>query len=251
MVHPDILAAVQRTGAELLRRFEQREVVVRPKGTELGSEFIVSDADTFSEQQLLQAIRASYPEDGVRAEEGSSHDGTSQSVWHVDPLDGTMNFSRGIPLWGLSLGRATAGMPDIGVIYLPALGLLFVAESGRGATCNSQSVNVSSRPLQQSMYCGGGFGGGKSYLQQGIALHVQATRVVESSAHELCLIARGDAEIYALRNVPHDVVAGAVIVQEAGGTVTDWQGVPYTTEAKDILVTNGVVHQEILELLKG
>jgi myo-inositol-1(or 4)-monophosphatase len=251
VIEPGLIEAVRRTGAELLRRYELGEAIQSLKGEGLGAVNVVTDADIFSEAQLVAAIRQYYPLDGIEAEEGSSFSGASESVWHLDPLDGTVNFTRSIPLWGISVGRATNGVPDIGIVYLPALGLLFVGEKGLGATCNSQPLKVSSRSLGESLYCAGGFGEGRSFLYEKLALSVRATRVIESSCHELSLIARGNAEVYALRNVPHDVVAGALLVTEAGGKVTDFKGEEYTTSATDVLITNGVIHQSVLAILRG
>jgi myo-inositol-1(or 4)-monophosphatase len=251
MVHPDLLSAVQRTGAELLRRFELREMQIKKKGSGTGAVTMVTDADLFSEAQLVNAIRSCYPDDTLMGEEGSKHKGKSGSVWHIDPIDGTSNFVHGIPTWGISLGRATKGLPDIGVIYLPALGQLYVAEKGRGATCNSQSIHVSERKLKDALYWAAGYGKGKAHFSETLALSVRVTKMIDSSAFELCHIASGQSEIYELHNVPHDVVAGIVIVTEAGGKVTDRQGKPYTTASKTVVATNGVVHAAVLKLLKA
>ena len=124
------------------------------------------------------------------------------------------------------------------------------AEKNKGAFANNKKIKVSDRELKKSLYYSGGYFKGKFGLEKSISDKVGVVKVIDASSYEFAQIAMGDAEIYYLTNVPHDVVAGVCIVREAGGKVSDGAGKSWSTNSKEILVTNGKVHKEVLGLLK-
>jgi myo-inositol-1(or 4)-monophosphatase len=252
MIHPELIAAVQEAGAVLRQFYSERStLVIQIKNGESGAASYVTQADTLAEKIIFTALQRLYPHDAIKGEEGSNQKGVTGSMWHIDPLDGTSNFARGIPLFGVQVGRATHGVPDIGIIYFPLTDELFLAEKGKGATCNGEPLHVSTRPLTDALYWCEGYGSGKFHFNEQLMHSVRLSKMISCSSFALALIARGDAEIYCLRNEPHDVVPGVVLITEAGGRVTDASGAPYTTAAATILATNGDVHDAVLGLLRS
>jgi myo-inositol-1(or 4)-monophosphatase len=250
MISEELLTAVKRAGDVLVQYFEHREnLQVQQKSASVTD--VVTQADVASEKILFEAIRRAYPQDSIQGEEGSSHYG-SAAVWHIDPLDGTSNFVRGVPLFAISVGRSVRGVPDMGIIYLPTVHKLFVARKGVGATCNGKPLHVSNKTIDRATLFTAIYKHDERYHHpENLLRAVGSLRSFGSSAWELALIASGDAEIYCLRNVPHDVVAGIVLVEEAGGKVTDKEGNAYRTDCEYVVVTNGMTHDAVLGCLAG
>ena len=165
------------------------------------------------------------------------------------PLDGTSNFVRNIPLFGASIGIVRNGQPVCGVLYFPAIDLLVEAETGGGAFANGKKITVSKRPLAQALYYSGGKFKGAFQLNNNIAAACGLLKVIDASSYEFAQIAMGDAEIYFLVNIPHDVVAGICIVREAGGVVTDEKGKEWQLTSKEILATTATLHRELVAIL--
>src|SRR3989344_6175013 len=211
---------------------------------------IVTQADLESEKKIVEILKESFPKHNIFSEELIRENNGSEYTWYIDPLDGTSNFTRNIPLFGISIGLIKNNQSVLGVLYFPALNLLLNAEKNKGAFANNRKIKVSDRELKKSLYYSGGYFKGKFGLEKSISDKVGVVKVIDASSYEFAQIAMGDAEIYYLTNVPHDVVAGVCIVREAGGKVSDGAGKSWSTNSKEILVTNGKVHKEVLGLLK-
>lgn len=214
---------------------------------------MVTKADRESEDTIVSLIKSHFPEHGIYGEEGTDYQPDAEYIWYIDPLDGTSNFVRNIPLFGVSVGIVRNGKPVCGVLYFPAIGLLVEAEEGGGTYANGKQVYVSKRPLAQALYYSGGkFGGkfkGAFQLNTSIASACGLLKVIDASSYEFAQIAMGDAEIYFLANMPHDVAAGICIVREAGGIVTDGKGGEWHLDSEEILATTSILHNEIISLL--
>jgi myo-inositol-1(or 4)-monophosphatase len=206
-------------------------------------------ADEESEAFIVSGIKKAFPEHGVFAEENVSENLDREFVWYVDPLDGTANFSRHMPMFAVSVGVVHNGEPVVGVIHFPVLGLTLRASKGDGATANGKPIHVSNRPLDESLYCAGGIWRGQIYIVRSIMQAAPSINIFTSSSFDLSQIAMGNAEIYFLDNVPHDVVAGICIVREAGGRVSDGYGQPWSLKSKHVLITNERIHKEVESLL--
>lgn len=211
---------------------------------------LVTEADYASELLIVRGLQKHFPSHGIFAEEKHRTQLDAEYVWYVDPLDGTSNFTRHIPLFGISIGLTYRKQSVFGVLHFPALRLTVWAEKGKGAFANGKRIHVSHRKLHESLYYGGGFYRGKLNVMRRVSNAAGFTKVISASSYELAQIAMSDAELYILRSVPHDVVAGVAIVEEAGGKVTDRYGKPWTTDAKTIVVSNGVIHRAALRLLQ-
>jgi myo-inositol-1(or 4)-monophosphatase len=192
-----------------------------------GPQDFITSADGAVETLIAARLGAAFPEDGLLAEEGAERAGSSGGLWVVDPIDGTANFASGRPDWCVSIGLLDDGRPEIGVIYQPALDLLFAARRGAGATCNRAPIAVADRPLARATI-------GLDYSSRvPIADHVaQIAAVVTagadyrrngSAAVSLTQVADGRLDGFAEDHLnAWDVVAGMVLVTEAGGWCSDF-----------------------------
>jgi myo-inositol-1(or 4)-monophosphatase len=241
--------AAQEAGKILMAHFGQK-IEIRWKEGHHGAVSIVTEADLKSEAKIISILTQEFPEFGIYGEESGGHNMEADYVWYVDPLDGTNNFSRNIPLFGVSIGLVHRGQPVVGVLYFPTINLMLAAEEGGGCFANDKKVQVSTRPLASSLY----YSGGKFHNQMQINLNLARAcgliKMIDASSYELAQIAMGDAEIYHLANVPHDVAAGVCLIREAGGMVTEENGAPWNINSKTILATNGLIHKDVIEVLK-
>lgn len=211
---------------------------------------IVTKTDVECEEVIVNILSKTFPSHNIFGEEKTDIKKNSPYTWYIDPIDGTSNFSRNIPLFGMSIGLTENDEPILGVLYFPMLDLLLYAEKGRGSFANNEKISVSKRPLNQSLYYAGSYYKKKLRLNRSVSDKVGILKMISCSSFALAQIAMGDAEIYLLTSIPHDVVAGVVIVEEAGGKVTDFEGNPWTIHSKNILVTNKNIHEEVVELIK-
>jgi myo-inositol-1(or 4)-monophosphatase len=248
------LDAAQQAGKTLLRYYGTSiETMYKTEHKDVGS--IVSVADLASQKEIVGRIRAAYPSHGIYGEEGDEQQTGAVDQWYVDPLDGTSNYLRNIPLWGISIGYLRNGIPEVGVLHFPALEMTVYATNGEGAwllkdeTC--RRLSVSKRAIGESLYYAGGKFKGASQIEPAITQQCGLVKIIDASSYELAQIAMGDAELYVLTSVPHDVAAGVVIVQEAGGKVTDGSGMPWSLDSKRIIASNGVIHADVVSILEG
>ncbi len=242
--------AVLKAG-NVLQSYYGRNYLIMYKDERFDGGSIVTEADIASEKKLVEVISASFPYHNICAEEGTIKSNGSSYTWYIDPLDGTSNFSRNIPLFGISIGLAENGKPILGVLYFPALDLLVHAEKGNGAFANGKRIHVSDRELKKSLYYSGGQYKGSLQIVKSVADGVGLVKIIDASSYEFAQIAMGDAELYILNNVPHDVAAGVVIVREAGGKITDYDGREWSFDSKKIVASNGVIHSDVIGLLKN
>ncbi|MGM0453525.1 MAG: inositol monophosphatase family protein [Thermodesulfobacteriota bacterium] len=223
-----------------------------------GPEDLVTTADWASERQILDTIRSHYGDHGILAEEsGDLKNKSSRYQWIVDPLDGTTNFAHQLPIFSVSIAFAEAGQILVGVVLNPMTGELFTAIKGRGAARNGQAMSPSAcGDLSESLLVTGFPYDVKSdmapYMQR-FSRCLQAAvgvRRLGSAALDLCFVACGRFEGFWEENLkPWDTAAGALIAEEAGGRVTDFAGNGYTVEKKQILATNGHIHDPLRAIL--
>ena len=239
--------AATEAGKILLNHYGK--VSVEFKDDAFSASSVVTIADRESENLIVDIIKNKFPNHGIYAEETHQENLDAEYVWYIDPLDGTSNFTRNIPLFGISIGVIKNGQPVCGVLYFPVLNLLVEAEEGMGTLVNGERSRVSSRPLNQALYYSAGKHDGVVQIHDGITNACGMVKIIDSSSYEFAQIAMGDAEVYYFKNVPHDVVAGICIVNEAGGKVSDSQGNKWSLSSKDILVAPSSLHSELLSIL--
>ncbi len=218
----------------------------------------VTRADRMAEELIVKRLRGAFPDHGILAEEGTHSPGPYR--WIIDPLDGTTNFVYGIPWFAVSIGLEHAGQIICGVVYHPALDELFIAERGRGARIEN---GHSSKPLQVSdvtrvmdalVATGLPFDvreTGRNAAQ--IARLAQVAielRIMGAAAIHLAYVAAGRIAAFWEPGLnPWDIAAGSLLVEEAGGRVTDMTGAPYHLSCSDVLATNGRIHDEMVAVL--
>ena len=248
-------AQIARDAGAILRdRFGQPHDV-RFKGTI----DIVTEADRAAEDLIAARIRAMCPEHDLLCEEGSVGESSGSPYrWVVDPLDGTTNFAHGFPTFAVSIALEEAGVPILGVVYDPLRDELFVAQRGGGATLNGDPIHVSSINFLIASILVTGFSYDierrerQAEIWRDFLTRVQAIRQTGSAALNLCYIAAGRLDGYWERSIsPWDVAAGALMVTEAGGIVTDMRGKTFRSDDRQILASNGMLHRDLLSVIAG
>ena len=233
----------------------REEYALPPNIQYKGDVDLVTQADRRSEQAIVARLSKLFPEHTIAAEEGTGHERSSEFRWHVDPLDGTTNFAHKYPCFAVSIALAQHGTILAGVVYNPIYDELFAAARGEGATLNGKKISVSKIPtLSTSLLCTG-FPVHKRRAIPNInyyydfTLRSHGVRRDGSAALDLACVAAGRFDgFWEFGLKPWDTAAGVLLVQEAGGNVSDFAGNPYALGGPVILATNSLIHQEMREI---
>jgi myo-inositol-1(or 4)-monophosphatase len=220
---------------------------------------LVSEADRLSEQLLLGYIRQHFPADTIVSEESGELAGDTDRLWYIDPLDGTVNYVHGIPIFSVSIAYAEGGELILGVVYDPSRSEMFSAEHGKGAFLNDQTIHPSSATDLDHALLVTGFpydirtnpnNNLDNYAH--FALNSQGVRRLGSAALDLCYVACGRFDgFWELELKAWDIAAGALVAQEAGAIVTRTSGMPdILTTPQSILAANPVIHPLMLHRLR-
>lgn len=218
---------------------------------------IQAEADLRSEAVIIRKIKEVFPSHSIFAEESGEEIHESEFLWAIDPLDGTINYERGIEEFCISIALSQNNQTILAVIYHPVLQQLYVAEKGKGAYLNGQKLEVSNEAVLANCLVATD---NTSHLEDRrknfsllveIADEVRQIRVFGSAALHLVRVAKGQLDFYFKLRYNHwDFAAAALIVQEAGGVVTDVHGQPLTRNSKSILAASGAIHSQAMALLK-
>jgi len=219
---------------------------------------IVTEADTESEKIIVATIRERFPEHAILGEEAGLQAGSSEFRWIIDPLDGTVNFAHQVPIFCISIALAREEELLVGIVLNPVNGELFSALQNGGARLNDHPIRVSEIPTVADSLLVTGFPYNLQEVFEPVIVRyarclqkARGMRRLGSAALDLCYVACGRFDGFWEQNLkPWDTAAGSLIVTEAGGQVTTFSGRPFTLSCKEILATNGRVHQEMLELLE-
>jgi myo-inositol-1(or 4)-monophosphatase len=252
-----MVGAAQAAGRRLLQDFADLSALEIKLKKGPGDPFTV--ADTRAEETVRKLLKAAYPAYGFLGEEGGLMPGEDpEHVWVVDPLDGTMNFLRGVPLWAVNIALARAGEVVAGVTYIPPLGEMFWAEAGRGAFLNDEPIRVArTTRLEESVLAVGIPFAGKPRQEQFVheisqlTPHVASVRRLGAGAVDTAFVACGRFDAFWEQSVsPWDMAAGAILVREAGGVVTDTLGGPLDLMGGTCLNAAPGIHAALLEVLR-
>lgn len=216
---------------------------------------LVTQADRRAEQCIVARLGREFPEHGILAEEGGGHESRSRYRWYVDPLDGTTNFAHGYPCFAVSIGLAEDDRMIAGVVHNPVSKELFIAERGRGATRNGRKIRVSGIDRLARSLLVTGFPTHKRTQNPNIhyywdfTLKSHGVRRDGSAALDLAAVAAGRFEgFWEFGLKPWDTAAGVLLVEEAGGQVTDFDGQPYRLGGPVLLASNRLVHEEMQQV---
>ena len=244
---------VARDAGALLRERLGTRIEIGHKG----SINLVTDVDLASEKLIREAISTYYPRHEVLAEEGGLTESSSEYRWIVDPLDGTTNYAHGYPVFCVSIALERHGEVVAGVVYDPMREELFTAERGGGAALNNRPIRVSKIDdlTQGILSTGFPYDIKTSKLTNldhwaNFAMNAQALRRDGAAALDLCYVACGRYDgFWELNLSPWDTAAGALIVSEAGGRVTDFGGGAFSNYEPEIVASNGLIHGRMVEVL--
>ncbi len=247
------LAAACGAG-EILLKFWGKAHTIEKKG----AIDLVTEADVASEKAITRIIGATFPEHSIHAEESGVTRGMGVHRWIIDPLDGTTNYSHNLPEFSVSIAFAFKGQVVFGLVLNPVTGELFCATKGQGATLNGKPIHVSRVQSMDEALLATGFPYDLEPIRDSVMkrwerclVASQGIRRLGSAALDLCYVACGRFEGFWEQNLaPWDTAAGMVIAQEAGAAVSDFSNEPYSVEKKEILATNGLVHEALVALLR-
>jgi myo-inositol-1(or 4)-monophosphatase len=248
------LETLARQAGEILRAGHGRQHKVEYKGVIN----LVTEVDQRSEDYLIRNIRERFPSHSIVAEESGTLSGEASQVWYIDPLDGTVNFSHGLPFFCVSLAYEENGGMHLGVVYDPLLDECFSAERGVGAWLNGESIQVSkTNELDKSLLVTGFPYDIRTNPNNNLdhyanfSVRSQAVRRFGSAALELCYVANGRFDgFWEIRLSAWDVAAGGLIAQEAGARVTNLHGEgDYISAPQSIVAANHFIHPQMLSVL--
>ncbi|MCX6625683.1 MAG: inositol monophosphatase family protein [Acidobacteria bacterium] len=240
----------RESGALLANYFERRI------GYQLKGDYdLVTEADRASENLVIERLRNHFPSHSLIGEETGSHEGSSDYRWYVDPLDGTTNFAHGFPVFNVTLGLECAGELVCGVIYDPTRNEMFTAERGSGAYLNNRRIRVSQVKRLDDSLVATGFPSRRRhqsvnvYFYHQLAMASHGVRRAGAAAIDLAYVASGRLDAFWEFGLnPWDMAAGILMVEEAGGRISDMDGQPHHLRSPHLLADNAALHGEMLAI---
>jgi myo-inositol-1(or 4)-monophosphatase len=242
-------------GSRLKRQFGRVKTIQYKEGAATN---LVTNVDRDIENFIKGKIRKEFSEDSILAEESPAEDLLSGRKWIIDPLDGTTNFAHGLPIFCISIGIEIEGKVIAGAVYNPITEELFFARKGKGATLNGRKIRISTaKKLQQALLVTGFPYTVHSHPENSLPYfntlikHAQGIRRLGSAAIDLCYLAMGRFDgFFEVYLNPWDTAAGMLVLLEAGGTITDFEGRPYSIYQRELAASNGYIHSEMIRVLK-
>jgi myo-inositol-1(or 4)-monophosphatase len=255
MLKNTLLRAIEG-GAAILKQYFNGKFEISNKE---GINNLVTEADIAAEKAILDVIKNDFPDHFILSEEVGEIKMDSEYKWIIDPIDGTVNFAHGIPICCVSIGVEKAGKIILGAVYNPLVNELFVAEREKGATLNDKKIQVSTESdlLKACLVTGFPYtyldmpNGPLEIFSKLIRKGVPVRRL-GSAAIDLCWVAAGRFDgFYEHKLQAWDTAAGFLMVEEAGGTITDFNGTYYSPYQPHLVATNGKIHASLLNCING
>lgn len=252
---PQIIEVCHQTGkwiAQARRSFSVQDIEVKERNS------LVSYVDRTAEEKLIETVHKLLPDAGFLAEEGTSIKHNPELQWIIDPLDGTTNFIHDVPMYAISIGLEYEGKIVLGVVYDIPHDEMYYAAQGKGAFCNKEQIKVSSTTqISDALIATGfpysAFGYIKQYFNvfEPFMLQSRGIRRLGSAALDLCFLAKGRFEGFFEYNLsPWDVAGGVVIIQEAGGILSTFDGKENYVHGRSIVgACTPELHQKMMEIL--
>jgi len=250
------LIKATEAGATELRRFFNGDFKISNKE---GMNNLVTEADHAAEKAIFEVIKSEYPDHFILSEEAGEIKMDSEYKWIIDPIDGTVNFANGIPICCVSIGIEKNGKMLLGAVYNPFINEFYFAQKGYGATLNDKKISVSNKTevIKSCLVTGfpytyldspnGPLQVFERFIRKGVPV-----RRLGSAAIDLCWVAAGRFDgFYEHKLSAWDSAAGFLMVEEAGGKVTDFEGNYYSPYQPHLLATNGKIHDEMLAVVNN
>lgn len=218
---------------------------------------LVTEVDKLSEEIIINRIKNSFGSHGIFAEESGKESKDSDHLWLIDPIDGTTNYAHAYPFFSISIALEVNGVVEVGLVYDPVKDEMFTAERGRGAYLNNQPIEVSKSHAIEHCHVCTGFMHEIEWMVEANIKHfgnfIRGARAVRrdgSAALDICYLACGRFDgFWELGLNPWDTAAAVLILKEAGGQVTTFSGGEYSIYMKEILASNAIVHDQMMEIL--
>lgn len=253
-MYKDILIEATKKGAEQLAYFFHREFKIFNKD---GVNNPVTEADKAAEKSIIETIQKNFPDHFILSEETGEIPTDSAYKWIIDPIDGTINFSQGIPICAVSVGLEYKGEIILGAVYNPVINEFFFAEKGKGAFLNDKQIHVSKKSTIEKSCLVTGFPyqyldtpNGPVQVFERLVKKGIAVRRLGSAALDLCWTAAGRFEAFYEHLLhPWDTSAGVLILAEAGGKTTNLKGDKFDIYQHGLVASNGLVHDELLQII--
>jgi len=244
-----------KAGAKLKKHYGNVKTISYKAGAAIN---LVTNVDREIEAYIKKRIRREFPSDSILAEESELENEHAPQRWVIDPLDGTTNFAHGLPLFCISIGVELNGEIIAGGVIDPIHSELFLAFKGKGARLNGKEIHVSdAQTVLQSLLVTGFPYDIHEHPERSLPYfnaviqRAQGLRRLGSAALDLCYVACGRFDgFFEVYLHPWDTAAGMLIVQEAGGLVTDFEGTPFSIYKRELAATNGPVHAEMLQIIQ-
>ena len=247
-----IIKAAFEAGKLLMEKFESG-ILVEFKG----KYDLVTEADRQAEALIIKLIRERYPDHNFLAEEGVYTETGSDYRWIIDPLDGTTNYAHGFPWFAVSIALEVKGLLELGVVYNPYVGDFFVAERGCGAFLNERRLQVSTIDTLERSLLATGFAYDHKKCKENnydyftrFQKEAQACRRPGAASLDLASVAAGRFDgFWELKLKPWDLAAGILLIEEAGGLVSNFDGLAMTLESQECMASNRLIHEEMQAIL--
>lgn len=247
-----LLTAIKEAGVLIQKHFNGPFSISHKEGVNN----LVTEVDQASERLIIDIIKKAYPDHGIIGEEYGERDVQARYKWIIDPIDGTVNYAHGIPLCCISIGVMDGNNLILGAVYNPMMNELFFAEKGKGAFLNNLPIKVSQKQDFDKAFLVTGFpyhfpeGKNPFSIFERLVTEGLPVRRLGSAALDLCWVACGRFDGFWEYNLnPWDIAAGYLIVEEAGGMVTDFKNNPYSVWDKETLATNGKIHEALRQAI--
>lgn len=244
------IKAAMQSSKVLLHYYGRKEnIKIKPNKT------LVAEADIKANEAIIRAIKKEFPGHSILSEETGFEDNRSDYKWAIDPLDGTHNFIHGLPIFGTSIALEHKNEVILGVLNLPALKITAVAEKGKGAFLNGKRMGVSNKKDLDHSFILVEFSYSKRKEKIGF-LEKLAHKTIDirnfgAAVYHLMLVACGKCDAWVILTTNEwDIAAGSLIVEEAGGKITDLQGKKCNINQRQFVVSNGKIHKELLRYVK-
>lgn len=251
----DKVIQIAKEAGEVAREGFGKNMLVETKGSLTN---LVTEYDKKSEETIINFIKKEFPFHSILAEESGAQEKSSEYIWVIDPIDGTTNYAHGLPIFSVSIGVQKNNETIYGVVYDVMRDMVYSTEKGSGAFCNGRKLNVSANDdLRKSVLVTGfpyNVSENPDFAYERFVSFLKIARAIRrlgSAALDMCYVAEGVFDgFWEVSLNPWDMAAGKLLVEEAGGLVTNFKGEPMNIFSKQILASNKLVHEEMMKILK-